>query len=364
MSETLGVRLRQRREQQGISLKAIADQTKIKSCLLEALERDDVSRWPTGIFRRAYFRSYAEAIGADVDVALREFLAIHPDPHDAGDAVDDAVPQARPGAAPPTRLSMILSAAMAATPWRRRTTASTPEVTHASRAQLHDVSEQRPASADASLDTEPIAPAGGAPPSELPANDEGNVQSADTPVHTAVGASTGPDLQAVARWCTSFARTGYADDLQPLLREAAQILGVRGLIIWSYDEDEERLRPALAHGYSRRVLNRLRPVDRDEDNPTATAFRLGSAVGLSDENSGALVVPLLGPDGCQGVLALELSRGGEHDDALRAAAAIVAAMLVPVLPASSQAAAPAATEARLEPPRVVVDTRAVPAPCR
>src|SRR5687767_246058 len=52
MTDSFGARLRQRREQQDIALLTIAEQTKIKLSLLEALERDDVSQWPAGIFRR------------------------------------------------------------------------------------------------------------------------------------------------------------------------------------------------------------------------------------------------------------------------------------------------------------------------
>src|SRR4051794_31058369 len=80
MPESFGARLRQRREQQHIALVTIADQTKIKLSLLEALERDDVSRWPAGIFRRAFIRAYAHAIGLEADVVVREFLEIYPDP--------------------------------------------------------------------------------------------------------------------------------------------------------------------------------------------------------------------------------------------------------------------------------------------
>ena len=74
MLEKLGARLRQRREEQQIALSTIAEQTKIKLSLLEELERDDVSHWPTGIFRRAFIRAYALAIGLDPDVIVREFL--------------------------------------------------------------------------------------------------------------------------------------------------------------------------------------------------------------------------------------------------------------------------------------------------
>ena len=58
MPDSFGTRLRQQREQRQISLTTIAEQTKIKMSLLEGLERDDISQWPIGIFRRAFVRSY------------------------------------------------------------------------------------------------------------------------------------------------------------------------------------------------------------------------------------------------------------------------------------------------------------------
>src|SRR6478672_11674669 len=79
LPESFGARLRQRRERQHIALSTIAEQTKIKLSLLEALERDDVSHWPSGIFRRAFIRSYAAAIGLDPDETANEFLERHPD---------------------------------------------------------------------------------------------------------------------------------------------------------------------------------------------------------------------------------------------------------------------------------------------
>src|SRR6266851_1471574 len=80
MPESLGARLRQRREREHIALATISEQTKIKLSLLDALERDDVSHWPAGIFRRAFVRAYAHAIGLEPDVVLREFLELYPDP--------------------------------------------------------------------------------------------------------------------------------------------------------------------------------------------------------------------------------------------------------------------------------------------
>src|SRR5260221_5286215 len=80
MPESFGARLREQRERQQVALSTIAEQTKIKLSLLEGLERDDVSRWPSGIFRRAFIRAYAHAIGLQPDLVVREFLDTHPDP--------------------------------------------------------------------------------------------------------------------------------------------------------------------------------------------------------------------------------------------------------------------------------------------
>lgn len=65
--------LRRRREQQGITLKAVADETKIGSAFLTALERGDCSKWPGGIYSRAWIRAYATAIGLDPDEAGATF---------------------------------------------------------------------------------------------------------------------------------------------------------------------------------------------------------------------------------------------------------------------------------------------------
>jgi cytoskeleton protein RodZ len=76
-----GSRMRQVREQRGISLRQIADATKISVSVLEALERNDISRLPGGIFSRAFVRSYAAQIGADPEQTVREFLSQFP--HDS-----------------------------------------------------------------------------------------------------------------------------------------------------------------------------------------------------------------------------------------------------------------------------------------
>jgi transcriptional regulator with XRE-family HTH domain len=81
-SQSFGARLRQERERRNITIASIAESTKILGALLEGLEHDDVSRWPTGFYRRAFMRAYATAIGLDADATLKEFLERFPDSDD------------------------------------------------------------------------------------------------------------------------------------------------------------------------------------------------------------------------------------------------------------------------------------------
>ena len=69
-----GGKLRLARERRGISLRQIAASTKISVAALEALERNDISKLPGGIFSRAFVRSYAVEVGLDPDDTVREFL--------------------------------------------------------------------------------------------------------------------------------------------------------------------------------------------------------------------------------------------------------------------------------------------------
>jgi cytoskeleton protein RodZ len=70
-----GGTLRRAREQRGISVREISARTKISIAALEALERNDVSKLPGGIFSRAFVRAYAHEVGLDPDETVREFLA-------------------------------------------------------------------------------------------------------------------------------------------------------------------------------------------------------------------------------------------------------------------------------------------------
>jgi cytoskeleton protein RodZ len=70
-----GAHLRRAREARGVTLRRIADVTKISVRALEAVERNDFSRLPGGIFTRSFVRAYAVEAGLDPDETVRQFLA-------------------------------------------------------------------------------------------------------------------------------------------------------------------------------------------------------------------------------------------------------------------------------------------------
>jgi len=79
--------LRAARERRGVSLRQIANATKISVSVLDALERNDISRLPGGIFGRAFVRSYAVEVGLDPEATIQDFIAQFP---------HDSVTQGRP----------------------------------------------------------------------------------------------------------------------------------------------------------------------------------------------------------------------------------------------------------------------------
>ncbi|HJR59274.1 MAG TPA: helix-turn-helix transcriptional regulator [Vicinamibacterales bacterium] len=76
--EDFGPSLREEREKRGITLDELASYTKVSKDLWVGLENNDFSRWPSGIFARAFVRDYARAIGLDADDVVNEFCRQFP----------------------------------------------------------------------------------------------------------------------------------------------------------------------------------------------------------------------------------------------------------------------------------------------
>ncbi len=298
MPETFGARLRRQRERQQIALADIAKQTKIHLPLLEELEHDRVSHWPSGIFRRAFIRAYANAISLEPDDVVREFLTLYPDPVEVVTIGAALAPRLAASERPPTRIRYVASEVIArvAALWRKLFG--------------HDGTESS--------------------------------TSAPAMTTAAAPARVDVDLLAAANICAMLAKAPGGDagpsNLAGPLREALTVLGAVGLIVWVWDSVADELSPAWSQGYSKSVLSQLPRVRRDADNATAAAFRSERTCTVRGKGqaTSALAVPIVTVDGCAGVLAVELPQSDEHAVTTRAVVTMMAAQLGRLLPTPSR----------------------------
>lgn len=76
MSLTLGEKLRQAREERGISISEVAEQTRISPHYLDSIENDDYRTLPGGIFNKGFVKSYAKYVGIDEQEALQDYARL------------------------------------------------------------------------------------------------------------------------------------------------------------------------------------------------------------------------------------------------------------------------------------------------
>jgi cytoskeletal protein RodZ len=74
---SFGDNLRRERELRGVSLREIAEGTKISVRFLQALEEDRADVLPGGLFPRSFVRQYAQFIGLDPERTAADFVAAH-----------------------------------------------------------------------------------------------------------------------------------------------------------------------------------------------------------------------------------------------------------------------------------------------
>jgi cytoskeletal protein RodZ len=71
----LGTLLQEAREEQGLSIEDLAEQTNIRPHFLRAMEAGDLAELPGEAYVRPFFRTYARALGLDGEQILLEFDA-------------------------------------------------------------------------------------------------------------------------------------------------------------------------------------------------------------------------------------------------------------------------------------------------
>jgi len=93
---SFGAKLRQQREQRGVSLDEISNTTKISTRMLQALEEDHFEQLPGGIFNKGFIRAYARVVGMDEDEVIADYLAaISPPDPEAKAAPEQRAPDLR-----------------------------------------------------------------------------------------------------------------------------------------------------------------------------------------------------------------------------------------------------------------------------
>jgi cytoskeleton protein RodZ len=73
---SFGENLRREREMRGVTLEEIAESTRISTRLLRALEQEQFSELPGGVFTRSFIRHYANYLGLDAERVLAEYRQV------------------------------------------------------------------------------------------------------------------------------------------------------------------------------------------------------------------------------------------------------------------------------------------------
>ena len=117
---SFGRYLSQQRQLRGLTIENIADQTKLSSTHLRALEADDFEHLPQRVFVVGYVKAYAKCVGLDLNetvLRLEEAYSL------AGlEPPEPAVPNTsnrrrRSVPRPPSRARWVVAAALAAAAW-------------------------------------------------------------------------------------------------------------------------------------------------------------------------------------------------------------------------------------------------------
>ena len=88
--------LRRQREMREISLRDIAERTKISLRYLEAMEADRFDLLPAPIFAKGFLREYARYVGLSPDDVVNHYLSVHHPEELAGDPKEDTKVRSKP----------------------------------------------------------------------------------------------------------------------------------------------------------------------------------------------------------------------------------------------------------------------------
>ena len=139
MAASIGEQLRLAREERGIGLREICDQTRISVHYLEAIEANDYKRLPGGVFNRSFIKAYARCVGYDEREAIEGYTRYLREHGESTDDVNTTPMHSKVYTdTPATRspvltvvlavliLALLTAAALAALHWFQRRVEATP----------------------------------------------------------------------------------------------------------------------------------------------------------------------------------------------------------------------------------------------
>jgi transcriptional regulator with XRE-family HTH domain len=116
----LGQILRAEREKKGLSLSEVAEGTRVKVQVLEALEINDFRNMPATVYAKGFIKLYAEFLGLDSAPLIAQYVAQHAAaPRRPSLQTNSAARPTEPAAPPPTRPAAEDRAAARAFDWPR-----------------------------------------------------------------------------------------------------------------------------------------------------------------------------------------------------------------------------------------------------
>jgi cytoskeletal protein RodZ len=90
---SFGEELRRERELRQISLREVSESTKIPLRYLDALENNDFTHLPGGVFNKGFVRAFSEFIGIDPEAMVNAYLLEERSQDDRGDEARRPVPR-------------------------------------------------------------------------------------------------------------------------------------------------------------------------------------------------------------------------------------------------------------------------------
>ncbi len=157
MAASIGEQLRLAREERGIPLREICDQTRISIHYLEAIETNDYKHLPGGVFNRSFIKAYARCVGYDEREAIEGYTRYLREHGDSSDDVNTTPIQSKVYTeTPATRsplltvflavliLALLTAAALAALHWFQKRASASPKTNepavamHLSHAHLYN----------------------------------------------------------------------------------------------------------------------------------------------------------------------------------------------------------------------------------